>query len=194
MIARLARTARRSRSAAAVVTLLACTAIAVWQAVLFWHARQDTRLMADLAADMDREPGRHASARILLARANYLLRHERLEEAQNLGDAPTVRKAPAIRAAIYYNLANARLRMALPMLSRQQTDRALSLIGLAKEEYRHALRLTPGDWNIRYNLDYAMRMVQDSPRLQLQQEGELERQPSRKQSWTDLPSLPKGLP
>lgn len=194
MIAGLQRAARRSRGAAAVIALIACVAVLVWQGVLLRRAQQDNRLIADLAADLDREPGRHASAQALLARANYLLRHDRLEEAQNLGDVPAVRGTATIRAAIYYNLANARLRIAQSMISRQQTDRALSLISLANEEYRQALRLTPDDWNIRYNLDYAMRMVQDTPRMQLEQEGELERQPSRKQSWTDLPSLPKGLP
>jgi mxaK protein len=80
------------------------------------------------------------------------------------------------------------------MLTRRQTDRALSMISLATEEYRQALRLAPGDWNIRYNFDFAMRMVNEAPRVQLEQEGELERRPSRTQNWTDLPSLPKGLP
>jgi mxaK protein len=190
----LIRAVRRRRGALAVSALAGCLFLLSWQGLLFWRMQRDNRLIADLTEDRDREPGRGASAEALLARANFLLRHERLEEAQSLGDSAAVKDAPAIRAAIYYNLANARLRMALPMLSRQQTDRALSLIGLANEEYRQALRLTPDDWNIRYNLDYAMRLVQDTPRLQLEQEGELERQPSRKQSWTDLPSLPKGLP
>ncbi|WP_088343950.1 MULTISPECIES: hypothetical protein [Rhodomicrobium] len=189
---RLRQAALRSRATLFWAGLALCLAALVWQGVLLWRTARDNRLIADLAAGIDRDGA--ASPETLLARTNYLLAHGRMEDAQLLGDDPALRAAPAIRAAIYYNIANARLREALPMLSRQQTDRALSLIGLANEEYRQALRLAPGDWNIRYNLDYAMRLVRDTPRLQLEQEGELERQPSRKQNWTDLPSLPKGLP
>jgi mxaK protein len=194
MIGGLGRIARRSRGPILAMALAAFLGLLTWQGWQLWRTLQGNRVMADLAGGIDREVGAHASAELLLARANFLLAQSRLEEAQGIGDAPALRDAPAIRAAIYYNLANTRLRLALPMMTRQQNDRALSLIGLANEEYRQALRLAPYDWNIRYNFDYAMRMVQDAPRIQLQQEGELERQPSRKQNWTDLPSLPKGLP
>lgn len=194
MITSLQRMARRGRSAATIITLFACAAVLIWQGALLWRAQQDDRLITDLAADIDRDPGRSASAQVLLARTNYLLRHDRLDDAMNLGEAPAVRREPSVRAAIYYNLANARMRSAVSMLAREQTDRAISLVSLANEEYRQALRLAPDDWNIRYNLDYGMRMVGESQRLQLEQEGELDRDPSRRQGWTDLPSLPKGLP
>jgi mxaK protein len=194
MIAGLARIARRGRGPILVLLLTATVAVAAWRGWLLHRAAQDNRAIADLARGVDTAVSADASPDLLLARANFLLGQGRLEEAQGLGDLPALRTAPRHRAAIYYNLANARLRNAVPMLSRQQTDRALSLISLATEEYRQALRLAPDDWDIRYNFDAAMRLVNASPRLQLQQEGELERQPSPKQSWTDLPSLPKGLP
>lgn len=185
---------RRNRGVLLLLVLGMCLAAFLWQGLQLWRGVRDNRLIADLASGLDRETGAGASPEALLARANFLLGQGRMEEAQAVGEMPVLRDAPAIRAAIYYNLANARLRQALPMISRRQTDRALSMISLANEEYRQALRLTPGDWNIRYNFDYAMRMVNETPRLQLEQEGELERRPSRTQNWTDLPSLPKGLP
>lgn len=185
---------RRSRGVLLLSVLCVCLAALAWQSLKLWRAARDNRMIADLATGIDRETAVGAPPEALLARANFLLGQSRLEEAQAVGDMPALRAAPAIRAAIYYNLANARIRQALPMLSRRQTDRALSMISLANEEYRQALRLAPNDWNIRYNFDFAMRMVNEAPRVQLEQEGELERRPSRKQNWTDLPSLPKGLP
>lgn len=194
MIAAFQGTARRWRGPAIMTALAICLGLAAWQGALAWRAARDSRIAADLARGIDRPVAPGAAPELLLARATFLLERARLEEAQAIGDLPALRDAPKVRAAIYHNLANARVRAATPMLTRQQTDRALSLIGLAVEEYRQALRLAPDDWNIRYNFDAAMRFVNTAPRLQLEQEGELERQPSRKQSWTDLPSLPKGLP
>jgi mxaK protein len=194
MNAGIRRALQRSRGPALALVLAALLALLFWQGWQLYRLQSDRVLIAGLTGDTERPVPEDATPEVLLMRAHYLLRHARLEEAQGLGDSPSLREAPAIRAAIYYNLANARIRQATSMMTRQQNDRAVSMISLAIEEYRQALRLKPDDWDIRYNFDYAMRMVRDLPRLQLEQEGELERRPSRKQNWTDLPSLPKGLP
>lgn len=194
MMAGIRRVLMRSRGGVLALALATLLALLLWQGWQVYRIQSDRSVIAALAEDSDHAMPENAAPELLLVRADYLLRHARLEEAQGLGDSPSLREAPTIRAAIYYNLANARLRQAIPLMSRQQTDRAISMIGLAIEEYRQALRLKPDDWNIRYNFDYAMRLVRDLPRLQLEQEGELERRQSRTQNWTDLPSLPKGLP
>ena len=66
------------------------------------------------------------------------------------------------------------------------------MVMLAKAEYRNALRIDPQNWNAKYNLDVAMRLVRDLP----QAVGEDEEKPleTPEKLWTDLPGVPKGLP
>ncbi len=68
-------------------------------------------------------------------------------------------------------------------------SRVVTLLGLAREHLREAVRLDPTDLEARYNLEYALR-IQPPPR---------ERQPSKwrghKQSvFATLPGMPKGGP
>jgi mxaK protein len=189
------RALARSRAPALICLLIVCLGLIGLQSYQIWQAHRDERVIADLAKGIDRGLGARRTPELLLARVHFLLtKDNRLDEAQGLSDAPELRDAPETHAAIYYNLANRRVRDALSMIEKQVSDRAIPMIGLATEEYRQALRLTPGDWNIRYNLDFAMRLVSDHAQILPEQQGEHDREPSRKQNWTDLPSLPKGLP
>ena len=80
------------------------------------------------------------------------------------------------------------------MVGQEHVVQALSnaLTQLAKDEYRLALRLDPSNWDIKHNLDVAMRLVRDFPGY----EGEAEEVPedAPKNLWTDLPGVPRGLP
>ncbi len=62
---------------------------------------------------------------------------------------------------------------------------------LARDFYVRALRLEPGFWDAKYNLDVAMRLVRDFPDVQIQ--GDDRKRPTSR-LWTDLPGLPKGGP
>ena len=63
--------------------------------------------------------------------------------------------------AARFNAANLLMRQAIEMRSGAQPGQALALIELAKEHYRDVLRRDPADWNARYNLERAQRLVPD---------------------------------
>lgn len=133
-----------------------------------------------------------APVALLEARAAYLLRRGRIDEAQPLLDQAAERAPPAEQVRMLYNMANARMRAAVTAIEKGNFDKAIPLVTLAKSEYRAALRLDPGDWNAKYNLDVAMRLVRDLP----QAVGEDEEKPleTPEKLWTDLPGAPQGLP
>ncbi len=129
---------------------------------------------------------------LLEARADFLLTRDLIAEAQPILDQAALRASAAEHVRMLYNMANARVRAALKEIEQGKFDQAIPLVSLAKAEYRTALRLDPGDWNAKYNLDVAMRLVRDLPR----QEGEADEEGLKEPAklWTDLPGVPKGLP
>jgi mxaK protein len=129
---------------------------------------------------------------LLEARAAFLLKRNLIEDAQPFLDQAAVRAGTGIRVRMLYNMANARMRAAVAAIGRGDYDKAIPLVTLAKSEYRTALRLDPADWDAKYNLDIAMRLVRDLP----QAVGEDEEEPLQtpEKLWTDLPGVPKGLP
>lgn len=133
-----------------------------------------------------------APEQLVLARVNELIRRERLDEAQALANAATAGLTPMARAKVLYNIANERTRRAIALVQKSDVDGATALVNLAKSEYRIALRINPDDWNAKYNLDVAMRMVRDLP-VGAADEDEIPPD-APKRIWTDLPGVPKGLP
>ena len=129
---------------------------------------------------------------LLEARAAFLLKRNRIEDAQPLLDQAAVRADPASRVRMLYNMANARMRAAVVAIGKGDYDKAIPLVTLAKSEYRNALRLDSANWDAKYNLDIVMRLVRDLP----QAVGEDEEKPLQtpEKLWTDLPGVPKGLP
>jgi mxaK protein len=63
--------------------------------------------------------------------------------------------------AARFNSANLLLRQALRAMEGPQSGQAIALIELAKENYREVLRRDPGDWDARYNLERAQRLLPD---------------------------------
>jgi mxaK protein len=66
---------------------------------------------------------------------------------------------PALAGAALYDAANALLREADRVAANGAWVGARPLFELAKETYREALRLEPGRWDARYNLERALRMA-----------------------------------
>lgn len=140
----------------------------------------------DVAIDMAMAPDE-----VVLARAHYLLVRDRIDDAQTLADLAGPRIRPTNRASLLYNLANARLRLAISAIEQNAIDRAVAQVNLAKTAYRHSLSIDPEGWNAKYNLDIAMRLVRDLPQGA---DAEDVSQAKPKEMWTDLPGVPKGLP
>ncbi|MFS8036629.1 hypothetical protein ACI7BZ_06610 [Xanthobacter sp. AM11] len=175
----------------AALLLSAAGLFAVTVARLAFHAGWN-RTIAGLAAGRDLPVVDTAPARVLLARAHFLMIRDRLDEAQPLVDRIARTGEPAIAVAALYDLANARLALAISHLERMQIDPAVPQVRLAKAAYRAALTRDPGFYDGKYNLDVAMRLVRDFPQIEGSAQDETQEAPKR--LWTDLPGLPRGLP
>ncbi len=127
----------------------------------------------------------------ILARNSESIRRDRFEDAQALLNSTETTLPVDIRIAALYNVANARTRQGAETVQKGDLDGAGALINLAKSEYRLALKLRPEDWNVKYNLDVAMRVVRDLPLADNPTDKTLK---TPKQLWYELPGVPRGLP
>ena len=176
--------------AAALAASVAALGLLTWR---LHDVRRDNDIIAALKAgdDIAIDP-RTASDEVLLARSEFLLARDRRDEAQVLLDASSGMSDPKLRSRLVYNHANARIRDAIAAVERGDTDKAIPLTRLAKDEYRLALRLDPAAWDIKFNYDVAMRIVRDFPGYE--SDGEEPPPDAPTKLWTDLPGVPKGLP
>ncbi len=168
---------------------LAGLGVGLWGLV---SAQRQNAMIKALAAgeDVSIDPAQVADG-VIVARLGFLDRRDRNEEAQALAETSASRGAPPARAALSYNHANALVRRAAAKIEKGDLDGAIPLVTMAKEQYRRALKSDPGNWDIKYNTDIAMRLVRDFPGYGKEGEDETA---TPKKLWTDLPGIPKGLP
>ncbi|ODR97956.1 hypothetical protein AUC68_10585 [Methyloceanibacter methanicus] len=177
------------------VWLLLATGLALaiasgWKWYAGWH---DNRTIRALGAGENVEiaPDK-ASPAVLFARAHYLLKRDRVGEAQVLLDQANFRADDKTRVAMLYDDGNARLRATFVAIEQGKFDKATSLVNLAKADYIQALRLEPRAWDVKYNMDVAARLVRDLPNIAPSEE-DMQQEP-RKDLWSDLPGVPRGAP
>lgn len=178
--------------AVSLAVLVVSLAAAAWLGVRLAIVDRDNALIASLAAGHDLAVAPDDPPELLLARMSFLTTRDRLDEAQPLLNRLISGEDRRLAVTALYDMANARLRLAIDHLQSNQIDPAVPLVRLAKDNYRRALTLDPGFWDAKYNLDVAMRLVRDFPQIDL--EGEEMPPEAAKRLWTDLPGLPKGLP
>lgn len=169
---------------------LALTIGSGWNWYAGWRDNETIGALAagqDVAIDLER-----ASSPVLFARAYYLLKRDRMDEAQVLLDQVKFRGDPAVRVAMLYDAGNTRLRASFDAIERGDFERATSYVNLAKDDYNEALRLDPSAWDAKYNLDVAARLVRDLP-LAHPSEDPFAQEP-RSDLWSDLPGIPRGAP
>jgi mxaK protein len=97
----------------------------------------------------------------------------------------------AIGRAARYNSANLLLRQAIELRASTEPGQALALIELAKENYRQILRSNPDDWDARYNLERAQRLVPE-PEPSDEEPPDLQRNAER--AATTMRAYSPGLP
>ena len=158
------RIVRRCLSAL-VVMMVACAALLAWELVDYWRlSRLEQQLAAARAPASSSQP---SGAAPLLARAQVLVR----ERGAAAGDAALelYRQVEAegseqLRRIARYDTANLYMRQAREEIERGEQGRAVPLIELAKGIYRGLLREDPADWDLRYNLERAVRLLpEDDP-------------------------------
>ncbi len=176
--------------------LLTSFAILIWLGTLAAFAlwvrdagRNST--IDDLTHHHDIAVSEDAAPKLLFARAYFLITHGRLDDAQALVSLFDLRGSDNERAALHYDLGNARLLAAFEKIDGANYDAAGALVGLAEEDYIEAMRLNPDLWNARYNFDVAARLVRKYPSFV--NTPDPQRQEPRP-IWTELPNVPRGEP
>ncbi|MGH8550173.1 MAG: MxaK protein [Methylococcales bacterium] len=173
--------------------------IAFSGAGLIWQLNQlhDRRIQNDslrsLLAGQDVSPHSiaHAPPDVRLARALYLHKKHRYEDALATINIILEEGDPRFRARVYYNLGNIYLSQAMERVENFDIAQAVPLVELAKDAYRQALRIDSGYWNAKYNLEVAMRLVPEMERSSMDPEDENARKDA---PWTTVPGFPRGLP
>ncbi|MFE1599923.1 MxaK protein [Methylobacterium sp. ID0610] len=183
---------RRLRSPLFVLLPGLLAAAALGAAALSVRDRAANRTIAALEAGEDAAVSPGALPELLAARIRFLARRERFEEAEPLADALDRRGSDRLRGDAQRVLGDARLRQAFGRLEAGDLEKAGPLVVLAREAYRRALTLRPGDWDAKYNLDVASRLVRDFPERGRSEGEEMPADP--KTIWTDIPGQLRGLP
>lgn len=173
------------------VALTVCVAIVLSSASWLWLAVRQNRTVAALADGHDIAVGTRDAPELMFARARFYLIRDEFEQAQPLVEAVARIGAPRTAAAMLYDAANARVHHAIRLIEDNKFDAATADVVLARDFYIRALRIEPGFWDAKYNLDIAMRLVRDLPDVDIPRDDR--KQPTSK-LWTDLPGLPKGGP
>lgn len=145
-----------------------------------------------LKANHDEAVSTNAAPEALLARIGFLLTHDRVDDVQPYVEALDKTGSDRTRAVAHYNFANGRLRQAFDLVTAGKIDEAGPLVVLSRQEYRRALTLAPDDWDAKFNLDVASRLIRDFPSFERTIGDEVKT--DRKKIWTDVPGKPEGLP
>lgn len=183
---------RETRSSFLVALCLALVMAAI-AALIDWRGAVDANDVID-ALRQGRDIPVEANARpeTLLARIAFLVKRSEIDRARAMVEALDRSASIDMRARGRYLLANALLRKAFDHIERSEFDAANPFVNLAKREYRRALQLAPDDWDAKFNMDVAARLVRDFPDFERKGGDELSADP--KKLWTDIPGKPKGLP
>lgn len=181
-----------ARGAFILLFIAACLAVAIASG---WSWLASERANATIAAlldgkNVDIDPAK-ASPGVLFARTYFLLKRDRVDEAQNLVDQARLRADTKTRVQMLYDMANTRLRAAFDAIEQGQFDNATAAVGLAKDQYTEALRLDPEAWDVKYNLDVASRLIRDLPEATPPEDAPRD---APEDVWTDLPGVPQGAP
>ncbi len=181
--------ASRARTRTVLLLLVLTALAAAIDGLLLWRTQQHNEAIAAgrVAAERGGTPPAEPELRFALAAAQAASGAD--EAALNAftalhGDTP-------LGQAARYNSANALLRQAIKVQAGPQPGQAIPLIELAKETLREVLRHDPQNWDARYNLERAQRLLPETEEADLQPEG-----PSRsaERAATTMRAYSPGLP
>lgn len=180
----------RLRRDSLLILLLALSVGSIAQAIVLSRLSAHNETIKRLIQGEDVAVAADAPPEVLFARAYWLRQKNRDDEAIELFNRMEGAGDPGFRARVRYNVADLYLAHAIDLTERFDFERAFTLASLAKDLYRESLRLDSQEWDTKYNLEVAMRLVPDLPQV--------ETDPSEKQLqqgiWSSIPGFPRGLP
>ena len=104
--------------------------------------------------------------------------------------APESEPDPELRKVQHFNLANLYLERAAELERSDQVQPAMSLVELAKQNYREILAREPRHWDSRHNLSRALEMLPDIAAVDYENERNPERSPQAPQAARTYEGLP----
>lgn len=182
--------ATRGRTRGVLALLVALALGALFDGTTLWRAMQTNALIASGVA-VPEAPGqppelRFAQAYALAqgqaasgARETALNRYRALQGDARLGGAAR------------FNSANLLVDQAIEVRASAQPGQAIALLELAKEYYRDVLRDDPAQWDARYNLERAQRLLPDPDD---EDAGPLGQERNRERAVTTMRGYSPGLP
>ncbi len=136
--------------------LAAAAVVAAIDGSLWWRDQQRNALITSGAVPAD---AKNLSPPMQFAQAHALAASG--DDDAALAQYGTLQGETPLGQAARYNSANVLMRQAVALREAEKPGQALALIELAKEHYRDVLRHEPSQWNARYNLERAQRLVPD---------------------------------
>jgi len=179
------------------MTLWALLALAltvfVYSAAMLYGIHQDNELIRQLTSGKDVAVNKVISGEpeLRLARAFYFKQKHRYDEALSTLSLVMDKGDQKFQAKARYNLGNLYLEQAIQQVKATHINEALPLLGLAKQAYRQSLALGSGNWDAKYNLEVAMRLLPEMDRVDMPDD---EPTNQKSQLWTTVPGFPRGLP
>ncbi|MBA3480140.1 MAG: hypothetical protein H0T52_17335 [Lautropia sp.] len=145
--------------------MVACAGLLAWE---IFDYRQLVRLDRQLAAGRSAMPAAAlTSPEARLARAQVVVRtggQPSNDAALDLYRAVEAEGSDSLRRIARFDTANLYMRQAQEEMARGEPGRAIPLVELAKGIYRSLLKDDPADWDLRYNLERAIRLLpEDDP-------------------------------
>jgi mxaK protein len=145
---------------ALVVLICVCAALLAWQLYDYWRLARMERQLA--AARSDAATVTSPTPEYALARAQAVVRRggaRATETALDLYRQVEAEGSASLRRIARYDTANLYMRQAQEEMERGEPGRAVPLIELAKGIYRGLLREDLPEWDLRYNLERAIRLL-----------------------------------
>jgi mxaK protein len=175
------------------VTLAASLAAFIYSAGALYGIHQDNDLIRHLTSGKDVTVNKVISGEpeLRLARAYYFKQKHRYDEALSTLSLIMDKGDRKFQAKARYNLGNLYLEQAVQQAKAMKLDEALPLAGLAKQAYRQSLALDSGNWDAKYNLEVAMRLLPEMDRIDMPDDASINQ---KSQLWTTVPGFPRGLP
>jgi len=176
---------RRRTRIVLVVFAMAAVAVVV-DSVHLWRQQQWNEA---IAAEPPVASGSSPPAELQFALAHAQAASGATEDALNRYRA--LQGDSALGQAARYNSANVLMRQAVAVRATTQPGQAIPLLELAKEIYREVLRNDPGQWDARYNLERAQRLLPD-PDENLAEPADIKRDAER--AVTTMRGYSPGMP
>ena len=179
-------TPRRTRWVFALLALVMLAALV--DVATLWRAAQTNALIASGEPIPD-APGQPPELRFAQAHALAQAASGAGETALNRYRAlqSDARLGPAAR----FNSANLLVRQAIEVRASAQPGQAIALLELAKEYYRDVLSDDPAQWDARYNLERAQRLLPDPDE---DEAGPVGQERNRERAATTMRGYAPGLP